>query len=297
MATTPDRILIATDFSPTAERAQSLALALGRAFGAQVHLLHVRVLLEDPHLEREEGTELERLLEADEVQRRAALDRVGGDAVEPAIHRHMVRGISAAEAIIESAVDLGCDLVLMGTHGRRGLRKLLVGSVAERVVRTSSVPVLVVRSHVPSPPETIRRILVPFDFSPHSEVAAQTAARWAEALGAGVSLLHVVEPVVYPEFYAVDVLPGQVTDGLQQRSVEALAEAADRLVSGVDCTTTVRVGRAVDVILSAADAQEHDLVVMGTRGLSGLEHLLLGSVAERVLRRSDVPVLTVHSEE
>ena len=107
-------------------------------------------------------------------------------------------------------------------------------------------------------------------------------------------MLHAVEPVVYPEFYAVDLLPDEMIRRLTERSEEALSKTAETLLAGVaSVRSEVRVGRAGDCIVTEATPESHDLVIMGTRGLSVLEHLLIGSVAENVLRRCAVPLLAV----
>jgi nucleotide-binding universal stress UspA family protein len=295
MTTTPQRILVATDFSPAAELAQRLALDLARGFEAELHVVHVQVLLDDPHLEEKHQLELDRLLESSEQRRRQALE-VSPSESEVSIHTHLVRGLSASEAIVETAADLKCELIVMGTHGRRGFTHLLLGSVAEHVVRTARVPVLTVRPDSIVPPAGIRRILVPHDFSDHSTTAVEVAAAWARDLAAEVTLLHAVEPVVYPEFYAVDLLPDEMIGRLRSRSEEALEQAAQRHLEGITVNVKVIVGRAGDTIVAEAATNNHDLVVMGTRGLSGLEHLLLGSVAESVLRRCALPMLAVRED-
>ncbi len=293
MITTPGRILVASDFSPASERAQAFAVGLARVFAAELHLLHVRVLLEDPHLEEGQQVELQRLLTASDDQRRHALT-MPQPAADVAVQTHLIRGVSAAEAIVQTCSDLGCDLIVMGTHGRRGLSHLLLGSVAEKVVRTAPAPVLTVRPDAALPQQAVQRILVPHDFSEHSDQAVRVAAAWAVRLGASVTALHAVEPVVYPEFYAVDLLPDEMIRRLTERSEEALTKTAETLLAGVaSVRTEVRVGRAGDAIVAEARPESHDLVIMGTRGLSALEHLLIGSVAETVLRRCAVPLLAV----
>ena len=294
MTMTPKSIVVATDFSSTAEHAQRLAHRLAAAFGAELHLLHVRVLLEDPHLGDEQRSEFERMLSDSDQSTRDALAAAGAAATDVRTVPHLVRGLSESEAIVETSRELGADLIMMGTHGRRGLSHALLGSVAERVVRSATVPVLTVRLDAVEP-ESISRVLVPHDFSDHSEHAVRLAGRWAEVLGASLTLLHAVEPVVYPDFYAVDVLPGELSQRLQQRSRDALAEAAETLLPGQACDIRVVAGRAGEAIVETATPDTFDLVILGTRGLSGLEHLLLGSVAENVLRRCAIPVLSVHA--
>ncbi len=137
---------------------------------------------------------------------------------------------------------------------------------------------------------------MPHDFSGASEQAVKTATSWARTLGAEVTLLHVVEPVVYPEFYAVDVLSDDLTGGIAERSEEALQKTAAEMAGETAPSTRVEIGRAAETIAQIADPSSFDLVIMATRGLSGLEHVLLGSVAESVLRRCPVPMLTVPGE-
>jgi len=295
MATTPQRILVATDFSSTADRAQSVALSLAEWFDADLDFVHVRVLLDDPYLKEEHQLELERMLVASDRQRRQALEKSPSES-GISINTHLIRGVSAAEAIVETSGNLGCDLIVMGTHGRRGFSHLLLGSVAENTVRTAPMPVLTVRPDVSLPPDGIRNILVPYDFSDNSAHAMRIAATWAEAFGAGITLFHAVEPVVYPEFYAVDLLPDEMIGRLKTRSKEALDLAAGKLVERAQVGTHVTVGRAGDAIVAETQAGRHDLVIMGTRGLSAIEHLLLGSVAENVLRRCSLPLLTVRQD-
>jgi len=293
MAVVPKTILAATDFSPTADNAARLARDLSRRFDAHLHMLHVVVILDDAHLEGEHRHQLEELMAGSDEARRTVMENDAEARTGVEITSHLVRSLAPGEAIVESAENLGCDLIVTGTHGRRGLSHLLLGSVAERVVRTSSVPVLTVRSDAAINPEGITRILVPHDFSEASATAIRYAADWARALGAEITLLHVVEPVVYPEFYSVDVLTDDLMERLKTRSKEALHKVAAGLAETVPTHTAVAVGRAADTITAYVDPAKFDIVVMATRGLSGLEHVLLGSVAESVLRRCRVPMLTI----
>jgi len=297
MSELPRRVLVPTDFSPTASRALALASRLARRLDAEVHVLNVNILLDDPHLDEERLEQVQQLLEHGDDKRREALRDADPAEAEVRVTTHLVRGISAAETITESAKELECDLVVMGTHGRRGLRHLLLGSVAEHVVRTASVPVLTVHPDAAPDGLDIRRILVPHDFSEQSAAAVAVAGSWAEALGASLTLLHVVEPVVYPDLYAVDLQPADMMERFERRSAEALEAASAELLDGVETEVRVATGRAADTIVEIAADGPFDLVVMGTRGLSALEHLLLGSVAEQVLRTTSIPVLTVRGHD
>jgi nucleotide-binding universal stress UspA family protein len=150
MAATPRRILCATDFSPTGERAQRTAVALAGRLDAELHLVHVQVTIDDPHLATEHREEIQRLLAAADHEKLTALESTPAGR-DNRTRCHVVPGLHAAEAIIGTCAELACDLIVMGTHGRRGLSHLLLGSVAERVVRTAPVPVLTVRPDGPVP--------------------------------------------------------------------------------------------------------------------------------------------------
>jgi nucleotide-binding universal stress UspA family protein len=296
MSHLPNKILAATDFSKTADKAGRLARDLARRFDAHLHMLHVIVLLDNPHLEKDRRDQLQELLTSGDEARRKVLEEKYEEQHGVDITPHLIRGIAPGEVIVETAGTLGCGLIVMGTHGRRGLSHLLLGSVAERVVRTASSPVLTVRADAVINPQGIQRILVPYDFSEASSASLLYAVTWAEALDAEITLMHVVEPVVYPEFYSVDVLSDDLMGRLVERSKEALGKAAAELPAGLEVKLTVEVGRAADTIHHEADPDSYDLVIMATRGLSGLEHVLLGSVAESVLRRCRVPMLAVPGE-
>jgi nucleotide-binding universal stress UspA family protein len=295
MPSIPTTILAATDFSETAETAASLARDLASRFEARLHMLHVVVLLDDPHIEEAHRLQLEALVATADDSRRRELERDFGDRSDIEIVPHLVRGIAPAETIVDVAGDTGADLIVMGTTGRRGLSHLLLGSVAGQVVRSAASPVLTVRSDATIDPDGISRILVPHDFSDASIEAVRTAAAWARALGAEITLLHVVEPVVYPEFYSVDMASDNLMQQLVSRSHKALRSVSEELAGNIAVKTMVEVGRGADTIVRVADPDAYDLVVMATRGLSAIEHVLLGSVADAVLRRCRVPMLTIPS--
>jgi len=294
MISTPKKILVATDFSTTADSAEKIAYQLASLFDAELHLVHVRVILEDPLMAEEHQMKIEHMMSStDEATRQAfARDRTGERGVT--VKTHLIRSVSAAEAITETALDLDCDLIVMGTHGRRGIKHMLLGSVAENVIRSADLPVLTVRPGTDLPAGGPKKILVAHDFSERSALAVRVAGEWARAFDADPTLLHVVEPVVYPEFYAINALSDDVMTRLQDRASEALDNTATEALPDLQVATRVLVGRAINTIIAEAQPKNFDLVIMGTRGLTGLEQLVLGSVAEGVLRRCPVPLLTVN---
>jgi nucleotide-binding universal stress UspA family protein len=149
--------------------------------------------------------------------------------------------------------------------------------------------------------ETIATILVAVDFSPHADRALKYAAMLAQRLSARLELVHVVEdPFITgawnPEAYVPDA--GELLEGLianAERRLATLGQSAAAL--GVAAKTAVLSGRPAQAIVEHAEAGGFDLIVMGTHGRTGLSHVMMGSVAERVVRRAPCPVLTVHATE
>lgn len=143
-----------------------------------------------------------------------------------------------------------------------------------------------------------QKILVPVDFSKHADAALALAIELAQEQGAEIHLLHAYElPVAVTMAYGV-AIPQAVWDGVQEAVTTRLAEALARVeAAGLRCQSHIATGPAADAIVSAAEAQGIDLIVMSTRGLTGLKHVLLGSVAERTIRTAPCPVLTVKGED
>ena len=142
-----------------------------------------------------------------------------------------------------------------------------------------------------------RKILVPLDFSSHSEAALGVAIELAREQGGELHLLHAYElPTAVTMAYGI-AIPQSVWDGVQEAAAARLEQARRRVeAAGVPVKTHLATSPAADAIIAAAESQAIDLVVMGTRGLTGLKHVLLGSVAERTIRNAPCPVLTVKGE-
>ena len=302
------RILYATDFSPCSDGAFPPALQLAERYDAELHMLHAIVLhADDPHDAAHHFPEPEELYErlrsrADERMAEWTDDHrpPGGDhgPSELRIVRAQRRGISPATVILEYADEQDIDLIIMGTHGRRGLRHLLLGSVAEEVVRLAERPVLTVRQGATGEWTGFERILVPMDYSEHSNVALSYAKELAAAEGARLHLLHVLEVGTYPDFY----FPVQAAQMFDTPELEkrALAHLRDRLERApgpkMEASLRVEVGHPAQKIAEfAEEGVRADLVVIASHGRSTLQRVLLGSVAEGVIRRARTPVLIVKS--
>jgi nucleotide-binding universal stress UspA family protein len=292
------RILFPTDFSPCAEQALTHAVYLAKRYQAELHVLHAVVLHGFYHQPEFNFVNVDtirhQLEEAVKRQMSTMLEPHTLDQVK--ITRVYRQGDSAAAVILDYAKERDVDLIVLGTHGRRGLEHLLLGSTAEEVVRLSSCPVFTIRERKePSRIEEINRILVPIDFSEHSKHALRYAKQIAKSYNARLQLLHVIEKVIHPPFYAQEYYRDlQRMESFQQRSKEALQQFLEE-TEGPKLSAEVHVieGRAAADITMCAKDFASDLIVIATHGLTGIEHLLMGSVTEKVVRRASCPVFTV----
>lgn len=285
----PKTFLVPTDFSAPAETALDVALGLALEMRAKVHVMHA---FELPYVGFSDSVSFPTAALAERIRARAETDlaacvaKRSGSGVE-IIARLEER--DPREAVLQAAEELAADLVFMGTHGRRGLARALVGSVAEAVVRSSPRPVMTIR--VPRPVAgPFVHILVATDFSEPSAGAVDVAIDLARVANARISLLHVWS---LPKFGYAEALTWPI-DGLESAARAALAELL-ATTSKVHAKTEamLRQGNESTQILETAKESGCDLVVMGTHGRHGLPRLMLGSVAGEVIRRSPVPVVTV----
>lgn len=206
-------------------------------------------------------------------------------------HSDVVQG-NPAPTIVEYADRYGYDLIVMPTHGREGISRYLLGSVTEKVVRLSSVPVLTARMH---PEEQLQfpyeRILVPTDGSDAAVTAAQHGLSLAESLDATVHVLSVVDN----SSPALDMH----SIGSGKQSTQAATDAVSDIVAraegrGISNTVShVEQGSPSELIYEHVETDDIHAVVMGTTGRRGSERILLGSVAEKTVRSAPVPVITI----
>lgn len=290
------RILYATDLSPASEPAWDEAQRLGGLFGAEIVLLHVVAL---PPLVPVEvyipAQVYEDFLGSARREAQERLDRVLGSVAGSGLklRLRMDEG-QPAPRILEVATEEAADVLVVGTHGRTGIERLVLGSVADRMVRQASCPVLTVRSTPEGGPRReIHRICYATDFSPTARAAWPWVVALASAAGAEVDLVHVTfEPV--PDRHLSAETIGRMAQLLHdqgrieaerflERSTLPRQRVHVRLSPGVPGEQIVRL------------AQEHaaDLIVMGTHGWSGVVRWMLGSVAHHVIQTASCPVLTI----
>jgi nucleotide-binding universal stress UspA family protein len=284
-----DKILFPTDGSDGAAVAFDHVLDVAHAHDATVHVLNVA------DTSRDSVTQIRG--EVIDV-----LEREGATVVKEAAERASARDVPTVtevlqgepySTIVDYAAGNDVDLIVMPTHGRRGLERFLLGSTTERVVRRSEVPVLTVR---PDDDVTIRHpyrtVLVPTDGSDPASAALDLAVDVARAEEAALHLLSVVDVASL----GVDVRADIAIDSLEESAREIL-ETAERTATaaGVDPAATrvefdTAIARAVRTYVADNDI---DLIVVGTHGRTGFDRYVLGSVTEKLIRTATVPVLTV----
>jgi nucleotide-binding universal stress UspA family protein len=293
------RLIAATDFSPTAAAGLDWAVEIAARHGARVFLVHALQL---------PGATTDFIVSPpdwSEAIQAAALRRLEEEAARVADRGVEVvtdlRLGAAAQAILDAADERDADLVALGTRGLTGLKSLLLGSTAQRVVQHCRRPVLGVHPGDARQHRALRRVLVPTDFSRDADEAARAVRRLLPAGGEPPSLvlLHVYHlPVEFTAYGTVPTSLSWMDDiGAEIESrLESLA--ADLRQNGLEVEIAAREGYPPEAIVEEAAKRRADLVAMGTHGRSGLRHLLLGSTAERVVAMAPCPVLTVrHREE
>ena len=296
------RILHPTDFSDLADDAFGYALGLARRTGAALHVVHIVEGREDyaavTHLTTHDEEAL--LIQL----RERANEHLGLLSSEERDNLEMVytlaEGKHAAPAIIEHADRRQADVIVLGTHGRRGLRHLLLGSVAEEVIRRAPCPVLVVHRREERGIGPVRHIAAPVDFSEQARVALRQAKHLAALYDARLTLLYVAEEHMVP-FFSDTGIPTFTVMKIDPDIVAKAGEALQQLdaeTEGPEVPTSyaVRRGQPPYEVVEFVREEQADLIVMGTRGLAGVERGMIGSVTERVVRTASCPVWTVHPD-
>lgn len=292
------RILVPTDFSPNAAQALRYAVALARQVGGKITLLHV---LDWPVV----PTTLSRVVRNEDQLTRAAkakLAELAGTTVPAELLGRTVARLGASyREIVRGASGLKMDLIVMATQGTTGLKRALLGSTAERVVRHAACPVLTLRrvAGTKSPglksatlAPRINRILVPVDFSSRSKATVQFASGLAQTMHARLALVHVVAPLATrsSRFRAEFK---QHADETNQNAKKQLNTLAATVPAGIKVEVLLRQDIPHRGIVAAAKHWRSDLIVLPTRGLTGVKYVVLGSTAEAVVRHAACPVLTL----
>jgi nucleotide-binding universal stress UspA family protein len=291
-------IICPVDLSASSARALAHATALASWYNAQLTVLHV-VPTFDPIQVRGDLGNLVQVVTP--LPREQVIEDMSRSLNLPAV---APRATPAAEAgdpqatIIDQAISKRADLIVVGTHGRRGFKRLLMGSVTENVLREAPCPVLTVPPQAPSAASesvTFKRILCPVDFSPSALQALGFALDLARQADGRVTLVHVLEWLAEEEprasaHFNVPEYRRYVAADAQERLRTLVA---DESRTWVEIDDMVVYGRAHREILRAAETQPADLIVMGAQGRGGVGLALFGSTTQQVVRGAMCPVLTV----
>ena len=292
------RILCPIDFSDDSRHALAHATAVASWYGAAITLLHVShpEAFTNPPLLFDELPRGPAMIEGalraaeEEMPKWSQSVSAAGVGVETLIERG-----SPVRHILERAAALSADLVVMGTHGRGGFERLVLGSVTEKVLRKAPCPVMAV------PPAAVSagklpytRLLCPVDFSDSSEAALQFACSLAEEADARLTIVHVFDWRPDDDLLTARFDTAAYFEELEREARERLA----RLVTDetrVWCRpeTVTAHGKPYREVLALADAHDVDLIVLGVRGRNPIDLALFGSTANQIVRHARCPVLTV----
>ncbi len=288
-------ILVPLDGSALGEKALNVAIAIAKAFGSKITLLHNISTSSYAYVAAPiSGEAYQQMVESDVLNSTDYLKQV-----EERLHHcgvvqietQIVEGIPTAA--IQRSVKDGVDLIVMTTHARTGIARTILGSVADEVVHSVNIPVLLVAAQQPAFElegcvPAFHRILVPLDGSTLALQALPIATALAQAAGAEVVLLDVLStPALVGEELATS------NAGWASRY---LNEAAHTLPSGIAANTVVTSGNVGAAIVREAAERDCDLIMMTTHGRSGFKRMRLGSVADQVLAHAPVPLLLLHGD-
>ena len=297
------RILVPLDGSSFGDQALPLALEIARRSRAELHLVHVHapqeplafpgggLPLHEPRVDAD-------LRASQEERLRRHAERAAAE--EGVVARAALLEGPVVPTLREHALAVGIDLVVMPTHGRGGVTRAVVGSVADSLIRAGRLPVLAMRARASTKRSRIQRILVPLDGSAFSEHALASAGALAQAMGASFTLLYVLPK---PLTSADPIAPGwpygeEAKEQVRATAATYLDAQATRLRDrgfGVE-VEIVKAEDTAAAIRSFAAGNGVDVIAMATHGRGGWSRALLGSVADKVLRAATVPVLLVRPD-
>jgi nucleotide-binding universal stress UspA family protein len=293
------KLLVPLDGSPLAEMAIPVAGALARRAGGMVHVASVQLAAPRyPHL----PAEIAKTIEREARERVDSYLSAKAEAMSTCHGLEATRAVlegSPAEALADYARTNAIDLIVMTTHGRSGLGRFWLGSVADRLLRYATTPVLLLRSRELPQHTDLRHVLAALDGSSAGEAVLDAAVALASLYHeARCSLVQVIEPpfaisgdlTVYPDQVPANLIEQQ--QALARTNLERLAEGPRTL--GIPTTAHVLVAAGVGAqIVELAYKLDSDLIAVGTHGRHGPERLLLGGVADKVVRGAATPVLVV----
>ena len=283
------RILVPLDGSELAETALDYARDIVGRLNLSMTVLHVYDSAEQEFITMREGY----IAGIVDLVRHQLSEQFGrGHGLPEEVQGKLAMG-HAAEEIIHYADKNDIDLILMATHGRSGIKRWAIGSIADKVVRATKKPVILIRAAKAAPPQNV--IIVPLDGFKQSEAVVGYIESLASGLKSDVVLLRVLE-----EYYEIDTRRGMTRVRYTNARMEQLKEEANRYLdkiatplrdSGITVKSEVRIGEIAREIIKLADEENARMVAMLKRRRSSISPLDLGSVADKVLRRGTTPVL------
>jgi nucleotide-binding universal stress UspA family protein len=294
-------ILVPLDGSPFAEQALPLAMELAKRGDGSVSLVlvhHVPAGVDTATINMFNHAETKtRNLERTYLKGCAA--KVGAAGVQ--VGATVLLDGPTAPSLAEHVRDAGIDLVVMATHGRGGIQRAWLGSVADQLIRSLKVPLLLIRptEQATGPVALAGQVLVPVDASPLAEEVLDPAAKLAGLLEAEMSVLQVVSPVTVAQdtMVALSTAYDEELTSLRRQQAQPYVDGiAERLRGqGLRASGAAVVGlKVADTILSLARPGDVSIIALATHGRGGLQRLALGSIADKLVRGADVPVLVYH---
>ncbi len=294
-------ILCATDFSDFSNRTIPYGVALAKEFNAKLYICHV---IDFSSIAIYGEFQLNPVDQQNRIKQQAAeqLNELIGK--QPVKWEPLISAGHIADELSRLVEEKQIDLVIAATRGRSGLKRLILGSVTERLMRVLACPLLVVQS-----PEhefvnpinqeiRLKKILVGCDFSPDSDLAFQHALSLAQEFEASLHLVHVIEPSVYKDLSKPDNTIGEeIQQGLHDRLTEKLIGMVPEEARNW-CTPTTRIleGQPYEELGRYAKTEDMDMIVLGVRGHGLVKTLFLGSTTDRVVRQAPCPVLSVSTK-
>lgn len=291
-------IICSTDFSDYSNHAVLYGIALAKEFGAKLYMCHVIELPPAPTYGEHIPVSSNQQIGIRDYAHEQLRKLIGKQPVE---WEPLVTMGRTANEIARLAKEKGMDLAISATHGRSGLKRLILGSVTERLMRTLPCPLLAVRSpeegFVASAWQEIRfqKILVGCDFSPDSNLAFQYGLSLAQEFQSQLHLAHVIKPPVYEVSLKPKMEPGEefrqsLYDQLNDKLTNMVPEEARNWCAS---KITLLAGQPYEELTKYAVVHNIDLIVLGVRGHGLVETLLIGSTTDRVVRQAQCPVLSV----
>lgn len=292
-----NRVLCPIDFSPCSQNALEHALKISPLIAKELHVFHAIILYEDSSYQPDDRLP-ENIISYDLIEEisQQKLDKIAHkyENLDLKIITASSRGFSAGEEILNYAEENKIDLIIMGTHGKSAISHFLLGSVAEKVVQMANCPVMTIREVVKEI-FTHGKVLVPVDLSEYSKLALAHALQIAESFNLSITLFHSFEERIHPAFYVTgEKSIFEIDKELKERALTGLQNFRNEFdYPKVKTEYALAEGSAAHEIVEFVEKEPHDLIVMGSHGLKGIEKFLLGSTTEKVIRSAPVPVLTI----